>query len=296
VPTRVYAPHVPDLTGVAVRGGDYVAKQLAERMDKAKLVGDIVENWLKYGEDRKTVVFATSVAHSVHLRDGFRDAGIRAAHIDGRTPKDERDAALAQHARGEITVLANCMVLTEGWDCPDVGCCVLARPTKSMGLYRQMIGRVLRPAERKADAIVIDHAGCVFRHGFAEDHIEWRLSPDSRAARNETDERAQEKTHGARIVECTNCGAMGVVGAPCAHCGFMPETRPRYVDTIDGDLGLVDRERRVAPQQWTEEQKLDFYGQLAVIAEEHGSCAILMVLPVVLRGPDGEGATFFHRC
>src|SRR5262249_3996767 len=155
-------------------------------MDKTKLVGDIAENWLKYGKGRKTVVFASSVAHSVHLRDAFRDAGIRATHIDGSTPKDERDAALAQLAAGEITVLCNWMVLTAGWDCPEVGCCVLARPTKSMGLYRQMIGRVLRPAEGKMDAIIIDHAGCVFRHGFAEDHVEWTLSPDDRAARNET--------------------------------------------------------------------------------------------------------------
>ena len=71
---------------------------------------------------------------------------MRAEHIDGTTPKPERDATLARLASGEIELVTNCMVLTEGWDMPEVGCCILARPTSKMGLYRQMIGRVLRPA------------------------------------------------------------------------------------------------------------------------------------------------------
>ena len=117
----------------------------------------------------------------VHLRDEFIKSGVRAEHIDGGTPKPERDASLARLASGEIELVSNCMVLTEGWDMPEVGCCILARPTKKMGLYRQMIGRVLRPAEGKPDAIILDHSGAVFRHGFAEDPVEWTLDPDTRA-------------------------------------------------------------------------------------------------------------------
>ena len=82
-------------------------------------------------------------------------SGVRCEHIDGTTPKPERDASLARLASGEIEVCHNCMVLCEGWDLPEVGCCILARPTRKMGLYRQMIGRVLRPAEGKRDAIVL---------------------------------------------------------------------------------------------------------------------------------------------
>jgi len=269
VGTRVFAPYNPDLTGVATRAGDYVASQLAERMDRVKLVGDIVQNWHQHAEGRQTVVFASSVAHSVHLREAFREAGVRAAHIDGSTPKDERDAALAQLASGEITVLSNCAVLCEGWDTPATGCCVLARPTKSMGLFRQMIGRVLRPAEGKTDAIVIDHSGATFRHGFAEDFVVWTLNPDTKAARNETHEQ-RENVFNSRLVECSNCSAIRTAGAPCPHCGFQPETRPRYVVTTDGELGLVDRERRVSPHQWSDDQRLDFYAQLTAIAQERG--------------------------
>ncbi len=181
VPTKVYAPVRPDLKGVRVEKGDYAKGQLAERMNQGELVGDIVTHWIRLSERRKTVVFATGVAHSVHIRDEFRRAGIMAEHVDGSTPVDERETILARLSRGEVEVVTNCMVLTEGWDQPDVSCIVLARPTKHMGLYRQMIGRVLRPSPGKTDAIVLDHAGAVFEHGFVEERVYWTLDQDKRA-------------------------------------------------------------------------------------------------------------------
>ena len=85
VPTRVYAPIDPDLTGVRTVAGDYVESQLADRMDVAKLVGDIVTHWHKFGERRKTVAFAVNVAHSLHIRDEFVRSGVRCEHLDGET-------------------------------------------------------------------------------------------------------------------------------------------------------------------------------------------------------------------
>jgi DNA repair protein RadD len=240
VGTQVYAPIDPDLRGVETRQGDYVESQLAERMDQERLVGDIVEHWHKYGERRKTVVFATSVQHSIHITEEFIKSGVRAEHIDGGTPKPERDATLARLASGEIDLVSNCMVLTEGWDMPDVGCCILARPTKKMGLYRQMVGRVLRPAEGKTDAIVLDHSGATFRHGFAEDRVEWTLDPDRRAT-SPTHTARTRTEGGSRLLECKNCGVMRIAGEPCWHCGYMPKPPPRPVEVIDGELGLVDR-------------------------------------------------------
>src|SRR6516165_7017305 len=101
VKTRVYAPVIPDLKGVRVEKGDYVESQLAERMDEPKLIGDIVTHWHKFGERRPTVCFATGVRHSVHLRDEFIKSGVRTEHLDGGTPKPERDASLARLASGE---------------------------------------------------------------------------------------------------------------------------------------------------------------------------------------------------
>ena len=216
VRTRNYAPVDPDLSGVRTVAGDYVESQLADRMDRPKLIGDIVTHWHKYGELRKTVAFAVNVAHSIHLRDEFVRSGVRCEHIDGSTPKCERDATLARLASGALQVVTNCMVLTEGWDMPEASCCILARPTRKMGLYRQMIGRVLRPAEGKPDAIVLDHSGAVFRHGFVEDHVEWTLDPDRRAVSPTHQQR--EASGNSRLIECTQCGAVRVAGEACSHC------------------------------------------------------------------------------
>jgi superfamily II DNA or RNA helicase len=269
VKTRVYAPVDPDLRGVETRQGDYVESQLADRMDTDRLVGDIVTTWHKYGERRRTVCFAVSVGHSIHIRDEFVKSGVRAEHIDATTPKDERDASLARLASGEIEVVCNCMVLTEGWDMPEVGCCILARPTKKMGLYRQMIGRVLRPADGKRDAIVLDHSGATFRHGFVEDHVEWTLNPDLRAT-SAAHVKRLAGGHASRILECTQCGAVRVAGDPCFHCGYMPAPPPRTIDFEDGELGPVDRERRAKPTVLDPAERARWHSMLVQIGMERG--------------------------
>ena len=169
---------------------------------------------------------------------------MRCEHIDGGTPKPERDATLARLASGEIELVTNCMVLTEGWDMPEVGCCILARPTKKMGLYRQMIGRVLRPADGKADAIVLDHSGAVFRHGFVEDPVEWTLDPDRHAASPTHQQPRRERRHRG-CSNARNAARVRVAGEPAGHCGFLPQRPPRAGPFCDGELGLVDR---VAPR------------------------------------------------
>jgi DNA repair protein RadD len=266
VKTKVYAPVDPDLRGVRTVAGDYHEQQLADRMDRPQLVGDIVTHWHKFSERRKTVCFATSVGHSVHIRDEFVKSGVRAEHIDGSTPKPERDASLARLASGEIELVTNCMVLTEGWDMPDVGCCVLARPTKKMGLYRQMIGRVLRPADGKPDAIVLDHSGAVFRHGFVEDRVEWTLDQDKKAVAPRHRERCANPS--SRLIECSQCGVVGTAGEPCWNCGFLPQRPPHQVEIdVDGELGEVGRNRRVGVNQY---DRNEWHGMLAYIADERG--------------------------
>jgi superfamily II DNA or RNA helicase len=109
VGTKVYAPSQPNLKGVGTKAGDYVESQLDERMNTDKLVGDIVSHWIRLSDRRKTVCFATSVAHSIHLKDEFVKLGVKAAHIDGSTPKDERDEILQRLSSGELELVTNCM-------------------------------------------------------------------------------------------------------------------------------------------------------------------------------------------
>jgi superfamily II DNA or RNA helicase len=129
---KYFAPAQPDLKGVETSQGDYVINQLAERMNRADLVGDVVTQWHRLAERRSSIVFAVDVGHSISIRDEFIKSGVRAEHLDGSTDKDERKAILARLESSETEVVANCMVLTEGFDCPPVGCIVLARPTKQL--------------------------------------------------------------------------------------------------------------------------------------------------------------------
>jgi DNA repair protein RadD len=273
VKTRVYAPVNPDLTGVRVQAGDYVETQLAHRMDQPRLVGDIVTHWHKYGERRRTVCFAVNVAHSIHIMEEFVRSGVRAEHLDGSTPLDQREAILARLASGETEVVSNCMVLTEGWDMPTVGCLILARPTKKMGLFRQMIGRALRPAENKPDAIILDHSGAVFRHGLPEDHVVWSLDPDRKAEAPQHQARLEHRSAG--LIECTQCSALRLGGQPCPSCGFLPKRPGQYVAHVEGELGLVTNAgagigQRVLPPVYDQETKQRWYAEFTAIARERG--------------------------
>jgi DNA repair protein RadD len=266
VPARVFAPVRPDLTGIRIERGDYAEGQLAARMNTSPLVGDIIEHWHKLSERRPTVVFAVNVAHSLHLRDEFRRSGVLAEHVDGSTPVEERDAILASLAAGKIKIVTNCQVLTEGWDCPEVSCIVLARPTKSLGLYRQMTGRTLRPAPGKIDSLVLDHAGAVFQHGFVDDPIVWTLHEDQRAENKAHNARGQYKA--PALTTCPECSAVRFEGQPCPVCHWRPVTKPQHVDIADGQLGPVDRNRSIGKPSGDE--RLNFYRQLLYIARERG--------------------------
>jgi superfamily II DNA or RNA helicase len=267
VPSKVFAPTRPDLAGVRVERGDYVESQLAKRMNTDTLVGDIIEHWFRLADRRRTVVFATGVEHSVHIRNEFRQAAVLAEHLDGSTPAKERDAILAKLAAGQIDVVVNAMILTEGWDSPEVACLVLARPTRSLLLYRQMVGRVLRPAPGKTDALILDHAGAVFEHGFVEEPITWTLHSDRRA--ENTAQTARTEGHAPRLTTCPECKATRFQGRPCEACGWRPQRRPAAFDVAEGELAHVDRAYNV-DAGFNEAGKLNFYRQLLWIADERG--------------------------
>src|SRR5262249_3156780 len=167
----------------------------------------------------------------------------------------------------ETEVISNCQVLTEGWDCPATACCILARPTRQMGLYRQMIGRVLRPAEGKRDAIILDHSGAVLRHGLPEDHVEWSLDVDHSAVAPAHQARLERKVPG--LIECARCSALRLGGKPCPSCGFLPRRSGQYVPHLHGELGLVTGGRAQA-NGYDPETRRSWQGMFAYIAAERG--------------------------
>ena len=266
VPVRIFAPVRPNLSGIRVERGDYVESQLVTRMNTDRLVGDIIEHWHRLGEGRRTVVFTVNVAHSLHIRNEFRRSGVLAEHIDGGTPIEERKAILAGFAAGNVDVVCNCAVLTEGWDRPEASCLIMARPTKSLGLYRQMVGRILRPAPGKIDAVILDHSGAVFEHGFPDDEVVWTLHKDRRAE-NPT-HAARGHHHAPALTTCPECSAVRLEGWPCILCGWHPIRKPRPVEVADGELGEVGRERAASAPQYGPPERERFHRQLAAIARQ----------------------------
>jgi DNA repair protein RadD len=232
VPARYFSIAEPDLSRVSVVAGDYHNKELAGAM--LELVADVPRTWLERAGGRRTVVFAVNVAHSVALQAEFAALGVRAEHVDGGTPTLEREAIFRRFSTGQTQVLCNCQIASIGFDLPALDCIQLARPTKSLALYLQMIGRGLRPAPEtgKQDCLVLDHSGAVHRHGFAGDERFWTLDGHADMERTKAE---RERSKGKEI-SCPACKAVYTGGRQCPECGHYIQPRGKMIETLDGDL------------------------------------------------------------
>jgi superfamily II DNA or RNA helicase len=172
---RVFAPFTPDMKSVRTIKGDYDATQTAAIMDNQRITGDIVKHWQSHALHRKTIIFASSVAHSKNIVAEFVATGISAKHLDANTPAAERDKTLADWREGKFHVLSNMGLFVEGLDVPEASCCILARPTKSVTIYLQAVGRIMRPAENKTDCVILDHAGLTYAHNLVDAPRKWSL-------------------------------------------------------------------------------------------------------------------------
>jgi superfamily II DNA or RNA helicase len=153
-----------DMSKLKVTAGDYNQGQAGQMLEDADAPNLIVKAWKRHAVGRRTLVFTPTVATAMGVMIEFRDAGVRAGYVSGAMDIDERRATLAAFSSGEIDVLCNCMVLTEGYDEPRTDCIVVARPTKSRALYTQMVGRGTRIHPEKADCLVIDVVGATEMH------------------------------------------------------------------------------------------------------------------------------------
>jgi superfamily II DNA or RNA helicase len=259
VPARYFSIAKPDLERVHTVAGDYNVGELATAM--APLVADIPLTWLERAGGRRTVVFAVNIAHSVALRAAFAEHGIVAEHVDGGTPTAEREAIFRRFAAGETQVLCNCQIASIGFDLPALDCITLARPTKSLAMYLQMLGRGLRPAPGKKDCLVLDHSGCVHSLGFAADERFWSL--DGHADLEET-KRAREKSLG-KDVTCPKCSCVYSGGRVCPACAYYIAPRGKEIRTLDGQLVEVGESLPLEQQD-----RLTFFLELRGYASNHG--------------------------
>ena len=266
VPLRYFTGEAPDLTNVRVQAGDYNQTELDEAVDTPRLVGDIITNWFRHAADRSTVVFCTSVKHSRHVCQMFNAHGVVAEHLDGNTPKPERDAILRRVESGQTQVLTNVYVASYGLDIPRLSCAVMARPTKSVVLWFQTVGRILRTAPGKVDALLLDHAGCVEEHGFIDEPYPWTLAGNAREQR----EKDRVENREPQPIECPKCKTVFRATHVCPTCGHELRGGAEAVPYYEVDLEEVDRQKRKLNRELSAQEKGEFFGELKAYAHRRG--------------------------
>jgi len=269
-PFRVYAADHPNLTGVKTVAGDYHEGQLSRVMQDAPLVANVVETWRKLWNKDKTLLFAVDCAHAQMLQERFTDAGISCAYQDAHTSSADRADIKRGFHNGTYKVVANIGTLTTGVDW-DVRCLQLARPTKSEMLFVQIIGRCLRTAPGKENALILDHTDTTARLGMVTEIHHERLDDGRMKPKPAFNPKALLP---ALPKPCPSCAFLIPVGCKkCPECGF---ERKVQSDVFERDGQLVEisvdgrRKGKTSPTMfpYTYEEKRQFYLQLKAYALE----------------------------
>lgn len=154
--------------------GDYLDEAAAYVMDRDEIRAGIVSSYEHYAKGKKGIVYTITKAHNIHVCNKFRAHGYKAVAIDDSTPAKERETYVNDFKSGKIDIICNVNIFSEGFDCPDVEFIQLARPTKSLSMYLQQVGRGLRIAEGKEKVILLDNVGLYNRFGFPSARRQWR--------------------------------------------------------------------------------------------------------------------------
>ncbi|MCZ3845767.1 DEAD/DEAH box helicase [Lactobacillus crispatus] len=189
--------------------GDYTSKSMDD-FTKSIIHGDIVKSWLKFAKDRKTIIYCHSTSFSKIVAQEFRNAGINALHADAKTPSNERNKIMDSFKQGQIKILCNVDLVSEGFNVPDCSCVVLLRPTESLVVYLQQSMRAMRYQPNK-HAIIIDQVGNFERFGLPDTDYKWTLEDREKHPRKDSG-----STEGLQIKTCPDCFA--VIKAECVKC------------------------------------------------------------------------------
>ena len=214
-----------DLTGVGVRGGEYIQGQLAAAVDQADITKKAIDEVMQYGADRRCwLIFATSIDHAIHIRDEVRSRGVTCEVVHSKMPKGERDDIIARYKAGHIRCIANINIMTTGTNVPQIDLIVAMRPSKSAGLIVQAAGRGTRlsPATSKQDCLLLDFAGWLRDHGPID-----LIRPKRKGKKGEGV---------APVKTCPMCSTIIHAGlAHCSECGHEFEYEQKQMDSTASD-------------------------------------------------------------
>jgi len=229
---KIYAPPSPNFNKCRKSMGDINRSDSSEIMKSGTVLGSTVEQYRKWADGKQTLIFCTGIEHSKAVQERFNSVGYTAYHLDGDTPKKERDRIIACFKNGTVKIITNCDLFGEGLDVPSLECVQLCRPTLSLSVYRQQVGRSLRPFPGKDHAIIIDQVGNVSRHGLPCMEINWSLDGKTK------------KSQSPSPKICPVCFfANKPLSKECESCGyiFIVESRTVIPDEKEGDLEEIDK-------------------------------------------------------
>ena len=218
-------------------GGDWSTQKLRKAAKNSRIVGDVVGAYCQYAYGRQAICFATDVETAGEIAKNFMASGIPAAAVSADTNIAVREKYIEEFRAGKLWVLVNVDLFDEGFDVPACDVVIMARPTASLGKYRQMIGRALRYIAGKI-ALIIDHVSNVLRHGLPDKFIAWSLARRDKRGKQELD------PDELPLTVCKWCSKpYEIWNVLCPYCGKappLPEPRDRSIAMVEGDLMLLD--------------------------------------------------------
>ena len=173
--------------------GDYQNKEMDMLLNKRPSIERLYQSFEEYGKDRKGIVYAINISHAKKIMELYQEHGIKAVAIDSKTPAMERQADIEAFKKGDIQVLVNVDIFSEGFDCPDVEFVQLARPTLSLAKYLQMVGRGLRVAKGKKNCVIIDNVGLYRVFGLPSQVWNWKATFEGRLRYSRKKETPKER-------------------------------------------------------------------------------------------------------
>jgi superfamily II DNA or RNA helicase len=241
-PFKIYAPPMNlNFDNIKISQGDYAKGEIEKVMDRPSITGSAVDHYKKLCSNKPAIAFCTTVNHARDVSEQFNSSGIKSMCIDGKMDKQSRKKAI-NGLGNDYLVLSSCEIVSEGTDIPAVTGAILLRPTLSLGLYLQQVGRILRPFEGKTESIILDHVGNVNRHGFPDEVRSWSLEGKKRKKKKQDEEEEDIK-----IMTCSSCFSVFRINSQrqCPYCGEIMQAKNfNKIEHIEGSLIELDRENQ----------------------------------------------------
>lgn len=268
-PYVYYSVPVADVSSLSVQQGEYVMTQAEGLLMQSAIYGDVIKSYKKFADGCKTIVYCASIKHSQAVAEAFRIAGYKAVHMDGNTPKAERQQIMKDFRSGVINIICNVMLIVEGISVPDCECCILLRPTVSITIFIQSAMRCMRYKEGKT-AKIID---CVMNYaklGMPDDDREWSLDKPSKRHREYNEDGTLS------IRQCSECFRCFKTAPKCPWCGKEYEIKGRELKQIqDVELKKIEAIQREEEEKQRKDARREqgmakSYEELVKLAQKRG--------------------------